>query len=204
METSSFKGNPRFPLYNEPDKSYHGIVFADLGPTAFVSRLRALTMRDLGSCLSPFNAFLILQGIETLHLRMQRHCENALAVAEYLEQNSAVEFVNYPVLKSSKYYERSKKYLPKGAGSVFTFGLKGGREAGAKFIDSLKLVKNVANVGDVRSLVIHPATTTHSQLSAEQLKAADISEGTIRLSIGIEDVKDIIADLDQAIKSALE
>lgn len=199
-----FRGNPRFPLYNEPDKSYHGIVFADLGPAAFISRLRALTMRDLGSCLSPFNGFMILQGIETLHLRMQRHCENALAVAEYLEQNPAVEFVNYPGLKSSKYYERSQKYLPKGAGAVFTFGLKGGREAGAKFIDSLKLVKNVANVGDVRSLVIHPATTTHSQLSAEQLKAADISEGTIRLSIGIEDINDIIADLEQAIKSAVK
>ena len=144
----------------------------------------------------------MLQGVETLHLRMQRHCENALKVAQWLEENPAVSFVNYPALLSSPYYERARKYLPKGASAVFTFGLKGGREAGAKFIDSLKLLKNVANVGDVRSLVIHPATTTHSQLSAEQLKAADISEETIRLSIGIEDVNDIIADLEQAIKCA--
>ena len=197
-----FKDNPRFPLYNEPDPSYHGIVFSDLGGAAFISRLRALVMRDLGACLSPFNAFLVLQGVETLHLRMQRHCENALKVAQWLEENPAVSFVNYPALLSSPYYERARKYLPKGASAVFTFGLKGGREAGAKFIDSLKLLKNVANVGDVRSLVIHPATTTHSQLSAEQLKAADISEETIRLSIGIEDVNDIIADLEQAIKCA--
>ncbi len=198
----AFKGNPRFPLYNEPDPSYHGIVFGDLGEAAFITRLRALIMRDIGACLSPFNAFMILQGVETLHLRMQRHCENALKVAQYLEQNPNVSFVNYPGLASSRYYERAQKYLPKGAGSVFTFGLKGGRETGARFIDSLKLIKNVANVGDVRSLVIHPATTTHSQLTAEQLKAADISEETIRLSIGIEDVNDIIADLEQAIKCA--
>ena len=198
----AFKGNPRFPLYNEPDPSYHGIVFGDLGEAAFITRLRALIMRDIGACLSPFNAFMILQGVETLHLRMQRHCENALKVAQYLEQNPNVSFVNYPGLSSSRYYKRAQKYLPKGAGSVFTFGLKGGRETGARFIDSLKLIKNVANVGDVRSLVIHPATTTHSQLTAEQLKAADISEETIRLSIGIEDVNDIIADLEQAIKCA--
>ncbi|MCI8500912.1 MAG: O-acetylhomoserine aminocarboxypropyltransferase/cysteine synthase [Oscillospiraceae bacterium] len=199
-----FKGNPRFPLYNDPDPSYHGIVFADLGPLAFISRLRALVMRDIGACLSPFNAFMILQGVETLHLRMQRHSENGLKAAAYLEAHPQVEFVNYPGLPSSRYHKLAQKYLPKGAGSVFTFGLKGGREAGAKFIDSLELIKNVANVGDVRSLVIHPATTTHSQLSAEQLKAADISEGTIRLSIGIEDITDIIADLEQAIKCAVK
>lgn len=199
-----FKGNPRFPLYNEPDPSYHGIVFADLGPLAFISRLRALVMRDIGACLSPFNAFLVLQGVETLHLRMQRHCDNALKVAEFLEANEYVRFVNYPALPSSPHYGLAQKYLPKGASAVFTFGLKGGREAGAKFIDSLTLIKNVANVGDVRSLVIHPATTTHSQLTAEQLKAADISEETIRLSIGIEDINDIIADLEQAIKCAVK
>ncbi len=197
-----FKGNARFPLYNEPDPSYHGIIFADLGELAFISRLRALVMRDIGACLSPFNAFMILQGVETLHLRMERHSQNGLEAAKYLEGHPEVEFVNYPGLPSSRYYGLAQKYLPKGASSVFTFGLKGGREAGAKFIDSLKLIKNVANVGDVRSLVIHPATTTHSQLSAEQLKAADISEGTIRLSIGIEDIRDIIADLEQAIKCA--
>ena len=135
---------------------------------------------------------------------MQRHSENGLKAAAHLEAHPQVEFVNYPGLPSSRYHKLAQKYLPKGAGSVFTFGLKGGREAGAKFIDSLELIKNVANVGDVRSLVIHPATTTHSQLSAEQLKAADISEGTIRLSIGIEDITDIIADLEQAIKCAVK
>ena len=195
-----FKGNERFPLFNEPDLSYHGVVFADLGEMAFISRLRALIMRDIGACQSPFNAFLILQGVETLSLRMQRHSENGLKVAEYLEAHPQVNFVNYPGLKSSPYYSLSQKYLSKGASSVFTFGIKGGKAAGAKFIDSLKLIKNVANVGDVRSLVIHPATTTHSQLSSEQLKAAGISEDTVRLSIGLEDINDIIADLEQAIK----
>ncbi len=195
----NFKDNPRFPRYNEPDVSYHGIVFADLGPAAFITRLRVLTMRDLGSCPSPFNSFLVLQGIETLSLRMKKHSKNALKVAKYLEDNENVSYVNYPGLKSSPYYDLAEKYLPKGAGSVFTFGLKGGREAGRKFIDSLELFANVANVGDVRSLVIHPATTTHSQLSKEQLAHGGITEDTVRLSIGIEDIDDIIADLEQAI-----
>lgn len=199
--TFQFKGNERFPLFNEPDKSYHGVVFADLGPTAFITRLRALTMRDLGSCLAPFNAFMVLQGIETVHLRMPRHCENALAVAKFLEQCPVVKKVNYPGLESNKYYQLAQKYLPKGAGSVFTFEIEGGRKEAAKFIDSLELIKNVANLGDARTIISHPATTTHSQLSAEQLKAVGISETTIRLSIGIEDINDIIADLDQAIKS---
>ncbi|MBC5787961.1 O-acetylhomoserine aminocarboxypropyltransferase/cysteine synthase family protein [Clostridium facile] len=197
-----YKDNPRFPLYNQPDESYHGLVYADLGESAFIARLRSLITRDLGACISPFNAFMLLQGIETLSLRMERHCENALKVAEYLEQHPQVEFVNCPMLKSSKYYELGQKYMPKGTGSVFTFGLKGTRETGAKFIDSLKLLINCANVGDSKSLVIHPATTTHSQLSAEQLVAAGITEGTIRLSIGLEDIQDIIADLDQAISNA--
>jgi O-acetylhomoserine (thiol)-lyase len=199
-----FKGNERFPLYNEPDQSYHGIVFADLGPTAFISRLRALITRDLGACLSPFNAFMLLQGIETLSLRMQRHCENADKVVAFLASNDSVSFINYPSLPDSPYKALADKYLPNGVGSVFTFGLKGGKETGRKFIDSLQLLKHVANVGDVRSLVIHPATTTHSQLSAEQLKAAGISEETVRLSIGLEDTEDIIADLDQAIKKAVK
>lgn len=198
-----FKDNPRFPLYNEPDVSYHGVVFADTGEGAFINRLRTLTLRDVGACLSPFNAFMLEQGIETLSLRMQRHCENAKAVAEYLEGNPAVSFVNYPGLQSSRYYERTKKYLPKGCGSVFTFGLKGGRDVGAKFIDSLELVSHMANVGDVRTIVTHPATTTHSQLSDEQLVEAGITPETVRLSVGIEDVRDIIADLDQAIKAAV-
>lgn len=196
-----FKDNPRFPLYNAPDPSYHGVVFADLGESAFILRLRALITRDFGACLSPFNAYLSIIGIETLPLRMQRHCENALACAEFLEQCSQVEKVNYPMLKNDKYHTLAQKYIPKGAGGVFTFELKGGREAGARFMDSLKLLKIVANVGDVRSMVIHPATTTHSQLSSEQLKEAGITENTVRLSIGLEDKEDIIADLEQAIKS---
>ena len=197
----NFKDNPRFPLFNEPDPSYHGVVFADLGESAFIVRLRALITRDFGACLSPFNAYLSIIGVETLPLRMARHCENALAVAEFLESCPEVEKVNYPMLGSSKYHELAKKYIPKGAGGVFTFELKGGRTAGAKFMDSLKLLKIVANVGDVRSMVIHPATTTHSQLSAEQLKQAGISENTVRLSVGLEDKAHIIADIEQAIKS---
>lgn len=197
----NFKDNPRFPLFNIPDPSYHGVVFADLGAPAFILRLRTLIMRDLGSCLSPFNSFVVLQGVETLALRMQRHCDNALAVAKYLEKHEAVEKVNYPGLESSEYYELIKKYSPKGAGAVFTFELKGGKAAGEKFMDSLKLIQIVANVGDTRSLVIHPATTTHSQLSSEQLKAVGITENTVRLSIGIESIEDIIADIEQAINS---
>ena len=161
-----------------------------------------MMLRDLGACCAPMNAFLILQGIETLSLRMQKHSENALAVARYLEGHPQVAFVNYPGLESSPYYPLTQKYLPKGAGSVFTFGLKGGRESGAKFINALKLFSHVANVGDVRSLVIHPATTTHSQLSEEQLAESGITSSTVRLSVGIEDVKDLIADLEQAIAAA--
>ena len=172
--TFQFKGNPRFPL-----------------------------LRDLGACCAPFNALMIMQGIETLSLRMRRHSDTALEIAKYLEQNPNVSFVHYPGLASNKYYERAQKYLPKGAGGVFTFGLKGGRETGAKFIDSLRLFTHVANVGDVRSLVIHPATTTHSQLSDEQLAESGITPETIRLSIGLEDPKDLIADLEQAINAAV-
>lgn len=199
-----FKDNPRFPLYNQPDESYHGLVYADLGAAAFITRLRTLITRDLGACLSPFNAFLILQGLETMELRMQRHCENARRVAEYLHNHPRVEFVNYPGLPDSPDYPLMQKYLPNGAGSVFTFGLQGGREAGAKFIDSLQLIIHCANLGDTKSLVSHPASTTHSQLSGEQLAAAGISEGTVRLSIGIEASEDIIADLDQAIAHSAE
>lgn len=202
--TFDYKGNPRFPLYNEPDQSYHGVVFADMGQTAFITRLRTLVTRDLGACLSPFNAFMILQGIETLSLRMQRHCENAKKVVGYLSKNPNISFIHYPGLPDSPYKALADKYLPKGCGSVFTFGLKGGKEAGRIFMDSLKLLKNVANVGEIRSLVIHPATTTHSQLSSEQLKAAGISEDTIRLSIGLEDAEDIINDIDQAIQCAVK
>lgn len=197
-----FKNNPRFPLYNEPDASYHGVVFADLGNTAFITRLRVMMNRDLGACCSPMNAFLILQGIETLSLRMQRHSENALKLAGYLAEHKDVAFVHYPSLPGDTYHERAKKYLPLGAGGVFTFGLKGGREAGAKFVDSLKLFLHVANVGDVRSMVIHPATTTHSQLTDEQLVQSGITPETIRVSVGLEDAKDLIADFEQAIGAA--
>jgi O-acetylhomoserine (thiol)-lyase len=202
--TFEFAGNPRFSRYNAPDASYHGAVFAkDFGRAAFSTRLRVLMLRDLGACLSPFNAYLVLTGIETLSLRMRRHADNAQAVAEYLAQNEHVAFVNYPGLPTDRSHARMKKYMPLGAGAVFTFGLKGDRATGARFIDGLKLLMNVANVGDTRSLVIHPATTTHSQLTDEQLVQSGITPQTIRLSIGIEDPRDIIADLDAAIRGAV-
>ncbi|MCL2089513.1 MAG: O-acetylhomoserine aminocarboxypropyltransferase/cysteine synthase [Oscillospiraceae bacterium] len=196
-----FKDNPRFPLYNQPDPSYHGIIYADLGAPAFILRMRTLLMRDIGACLSPFNSHQLCTGLETLPLRMDRHSQNALKVAEYLENHSAVSAVNYPGLKSSRYNGLVNKYFKDGmASSVFTFVLAGGKQAGADFIDSLKLIVHCANVGDAKSLVSHPATTTHSQLTPERLLKAGITDGTVRLSIGIEDVNDIIADLEQAIK----
>lgn len=202
--TFAFEGNPRFPRYNEPDVSYHGVVFArDFGNAGFATRLRALFLRDLGGCLSPFNAFLILTGIETLSLRMYRHCDNALAVASYLKANPDVTFVSYPALPDSPSYPLAQKYLGGRGGAVFTFGIRGGRKAGGRFIDSLELIANVANVGDSKTQVIHPATTTHSQLSVEQLAASGITDETIRLSVGIENIEDIIADLEQAIGKAV-
>lgn len=195
----NYKNNPRFPLYNDPDVSYHGMIFADLGAVAFIMRLRTLGLRDIGGCISPFNSFMILQGIETLALRMQRHCENAFAVAKFLSGHKKVKTVNYAGLPNSKDYALAQKYCPKGVGSVFTFEIDGTREDGATFIDSLELLQNVANVGEIRSLVIHPATTTHSQLSEQQLIDAKISAQTIRLSIGIESIEDILADLEQAL-----
>lgn len=194
----------RFPEFTEPDPSYHGIVYAkDAGRAAFITKARAHLLRDLGPCISPFNAYMILQGIETLSLRMERICDTSLYLAKLLESNENVSFVNYAGLKNSKYYDLAKKYMPKGAGGVFTFGLKGGRETGKKFIDSLELFKNVANLGDARSLVSHPASTTHSQLSDEELAAAGISGETVRLSIGLEDKEDLAADLIQAIDKAV-
>lgn len=196
-----FAGNPRFPQYNQPDESYHGLVYAkDCGNAAFITRLRTMVLRDVGGCLAPMNAYLILMGIETLSLRMKRHCENALAVAQFLEGCEQVDRVHYPALVSSEYYERAKKYLPNGAGSVFTVRLKGGKAAAAAFIDALQLFSIVANVGDTRSLVIQPAMTTHAQLSEEQLKLAHITGGTVRLSIGLEDIEDILGDLRQALE----
>jgi len=195
-----FKGNPRFPLFNSPDPSYHGLVFADIGKAAFLTRLRALIMRDFGSCLSPFNAYITLLGIETLALRMERHSQNALKVAEFLSRRDEIESVNCAMLEGNKYYPLMKKYLPKGSCGIFTFEVKGSKDETARFLDNLKLIQNVANVGDIRTQVVHPATTTHSQLSDENLKKCNISGGTVRISVGIETVEDIIADLENALK----
>ena len=195
--------NGKFPLLSEPDPSYHGLKYTEaLGPMAFIIRLRVQILRDLGACLSPFNSFAFLQGLETLHLRMQRHAENALAVAQYLEKHEQVSWVSYPSLPSHSDYQKAQKYLPKGAGSIFTFGIKGGLEAGRKLINSLKLFSLLANVGDAKSLVIHPASTTHSQLTAEQRASAGVPDDMVRLSIGIEDVQDIIEDLQQALEAS--
>ncbi len=198
-----YKNNPRFPLYNEPDVSYHGVVFADM-ENCFTNRFRCLILRDVGCCISPFNSFLIEQGIETLSVRMERHCQNARKVAEYLASNPSVGFVSYPGLPGNRYYDLAKRTMPKGCGAVFTFGIKGGRENGAKFLDSLRMISHVANLGDVRTIVTHPATTTHSQLTDEQLTACGIRPETVRISVGLEDVQDIIDDLDQAIQKATE
>jgi len=198
----------RFKEFTEPDPSYHGLRYTEaFGPLAFILKARVQGLRDTGAALSPFNAFLLLQGIETLHLRLARHSENALAVARHLEQHPGVEWVNYPGLESSPYAARAKKYLPKGASGLVTFGIKagesgGGFEAGKKLINTLELFSLLANIGDAKSLVIHPASTTHQQLSAEEQAATGVTPEMVRLSVGIEDVLDIIADLDQAIEAA--
>jgi O-acetylhomoserine (thiol)-lyase len=192
--------NGKFPLLSDPDPSYGGLSYtAALGAAAYITRLRIQILRDLGATVSPFNSFLFLQGLETLHLRMKRHSDNALAVAEYLEKNEQVTWVSYPGLASHPDHELAKKYLSKGAGAILTFGIKGGLEAGRKFIDSLKLFSILANVGDAKSLVIHPASTTHSQLTSEQRATAGVPDELIRLSVGIEDSIDIIADIEQAL-----
>ncbi|MBN8981379.1 MAG: O-acetylhomoserine aminocarboxypropyltransferase [Rhizobiales bacterium] len=191
----------KFPTLTTPYAGYHGIVFAEeFGPAAFIMRARAEGLRDFGACISPTNAFQILQGIETLHVRMQRHIDNAAAVLAFLKDNKAVEWVLHPTLDSHPDHALAKKLLPRGAGSIVTFGIKGGRDAGRRFIESLKLVSHVANVGDAKTLVIHPASTTHQQMNAEQLKTAGIGEELIRLSIGIESAEDIIGDLGQALR----
>ncbi|WP_263384169.1 homocysteine synthase [Granulicella arctica] len=193
----------RFASFTEPDPSYHGLIFAEaFGPLAFILKARTQGLRDMGAALSPFNSFLLLQGAETLHLRLERHSQNALAVAKFLEQHPGVEWVNYPGLPSSTYYERAKKYLPDGQGGLVTFGIRGGYEAGKKVINSLKLFSLLANIGDAKSLVIHPASTTHQQLTEEEQQSTGTRAELVRLSVGIEDVRDIIADLDQAIESA--
>lgn len=196
----------KFPLITEPDPSYHGINFVEalkpLGNIAYIIKARVTILRDIGPALSPFNSFLFLQGLETLHLRMPRHSENALAVTKYLQKHPGVTWVNYPGLPDSPEKERVKKYLPKGAGSILGFGIKGGLAAGKKFIDSLELISHLANIGDAKSLAIHPATTTHQQLSAEEQLATGVTPDFIRLSIGIEHIDDIIADIEQALRKA--
>ncbi len=193
----------RFPEYTTPDPSYHGLVYAEaLGPLAYILKMRLTLLRDMGPCISPFNAFQILQGLETLHVRMPRHCENAIKVARFLEGHPNVAWVNFPGLESHPDHERARRYLPDGQGAILGFGIKGGREAGAKFIDSVKLCSHLANIGDAKTLVIHPASTTHQQLSDAEQLAAGVSPDYIRVSVGIEDVQDIIADLDQALKAS--
>ncbi|MGI6112651.1 MAG: homocysteine synthase [Mahellales bacterium] len=193
----------KYPGLTQPDESYHGIKYVEaLGELAYITKARVQLLRDLGASISPFNSFLLLQGLETLHLRMERHCENALTIARFLNDHPHVSWVNYPGLENNEYYALGQKYLPKGCGSIFTFGIKGGLKAGKRFIDSLQLFSLLANVGDAKSLVIHPASTTHQQLSTEEQRRSGITEDMIRLSIGIEDVEDLIDDLSQALSAS--
>ncbi|PFG40288.1 O-acetylhomoserine sulfhydrylase [Georgenia soli] len=192
----------RFPNYNTPDPSYNGLVYKDLGAQAFILKARVQLLRDMGPAVSPLNAFLIGQGIETLSLRVERHVANARKVAEFLEGNDQVSRVAYAGLPSSPWYERAQRYAPRGAGAVLAFELTGGYAAGLAFVDALKLHSNVANIGDVRSLVIHPASTTHSQLNPEELEAAGVSAGLVRLAVGIENIEDILADLRLGLEAA--
>jgi O-acetylhomoserine (thiol)-lyase len=198
--------DPKFSLYNEPDDSYHGLRYAhdlgDLNPVAFALRMRLVPLRNLGASISPDNCWAFLQGIETLALRMQRHCENGAGIADYLSKHKGVDWVHYPGLTGSPGHDMAVKYLQKGYGGMVGFSIKGGINAGKKFIDSIQLISHLANVGDAKSLAIHPASTTHSQLSPQQLKECDIGEGLIRLSVGIEHIDDIITDIDQALACA--
>jgi O-acetylhomoserine (thiol)-lyase len=196
----------KHPLISDPDPSYHGLNFIEalkpLGNIAYIIKARVTLLRDLGPALSPFNAFQFLQGLETLPLRLVKHSENALAVARHLEHHPRIKWVSYPGLESSPEHARAQKYLPKGAGAILGFGIDGGAEAGKRFIDALKLFSHVANVGDAKSLAIHPATTTHQQLSAEEQRATGVTPDYVRLSVGLEHIDDIIADIEQALKVA--
>lgn len=193
----------RYPGLTQPDPSYHGVVWSDaLGPAAYIGRVRTVLLRNTGAALSPFNAFLFLQGIETLPLRIERHCSNALALAQWLEAHPQVRWVDYPGLPSSKYHEVAGRVLSGGYGAILTFGIDGGREAGRAFIDSLGLFSHLANIGDAKSLAIHPATTTHSQLNDDELASAGVTQDMVRLSVGIEHTDDLIADLEQALAAA--
>lgn len=193
--------NDKFPGITEPDPSYHGVNYWEaLGSAAYITKARVQLLRDTGAAISPFNSFLFLQGLETLSLRVERHVSNTKKIVEYLSNHPKVSWVNYPGLKSSKYYELAQKYFPKGVGSIFTFGIKGGAEAGKKFAENLELFSLLANVADAKSLVIHPASTTHAQLSEEDQEAAGVTPDMLRLSIGIEDVTDLINDIEQALE----
>lgn len=196
----------KWPEFTEPDPSYHGLVFAEalkpVGNIAYITKCRTHVLRDMGSCLSPFAAFLFLLGIETLHVRMPRHCENALKVAQHLKMHPAVAWVNYPGMPDHPTHDNARKYLPRGAGAMVGFGIKGGTEAGKKFINSVRLLSHLANIGDAKSLCIHPASTTHSQLTPEEQAATGVVPEYVRLSIGLEDIEDLLADLDQALAAS--
>ena len=198
-----WKDSPRFPAFNQPDPSYHGVVYADaFGEAAFIGRARVVPLRNMGAAISPFNSFIILQGLETLALRMERHSENALRVAQYLAMHDQVEWVNYAGLEGDKYYELAKKVVGGKPSAILSFGIKGGETSGAKFIDALQLIKRLVNIGDAKSLACHPASTTHRQLNDEELNSAGVSREIVRISVGIEHVEDIIADIDQALAAA--
>lgn len=195
--------NGRYPELTEPDPSYHGVKYVEsFGPLAYIIKARTQFLRDMGSCMSPFNAFLFIQGLETLHLRMPRHSENALKLAQWLEKHKNVTWVNYPGLESHPDYKLARKYLPNGQGAILGFGIKGGKEAGIKFINSVKLASHLANIGDSKTLVIHPPSTTHSQLSEQEQLDAGVTPDYIRVSAGTEHIDDIIADFDQALKAS--
>lgn len=195
--------NPRFPQFNEPDPSYHGVIYAEaLGTEAFIGRARVVPLRNMGAALSPFNAFLILQGIETLSLRMERHCENAQKVAEFLTGHDKINWVNFAGLPADKYHALAQQYMNGKPSSILSFGIRGGAEAGARFIDALQMVKRLVNIGDAKSLACHPATTTHRQLNEEELKKAGVPADMVRLSVGIEHIDDILTDITQALDKA--
>ncbi|PWW35143.1 MULTISPECIES: homocysteine synthase [Paenibacillus] len=198
-----WKASGKFPGLTEPDASYHGVVYTEaVGPIAYIIKARVQLLRDLGATISPFNSWLLIQGLETLHLRVERHSSNALAVAQYLEKHADVEWVSYAGLPSHPSYELAQKYLPRGQGAILTFGIKGGVDAGRKLIENVKLFSHLANVGDSKSLIIHPASTTHQQLTEDEQTAAGVNPELIRLSIGTENIQDILYDLEQAIKAS--
>jgi O-acetylhomoserine (thiol)-lyase len=203
VESGKFDwGNGKFPQMTTPSRGYHGVIFHEtFGDFGFTMKARMETMRTLGPTLAPLSAFLLLQGIETLHLRMPRHCESALAVARHLAAHPRVEWVSYPLLEGNRYQALAQRYLPRGAGGILTFGVKGGAAAGVRFIESVQFLSHLANVGDAKTLVIHPASTTHRQLDEEEQRAAGVAPEMVRLSIGLETLDDILWDIDQALEA---